>query len=129
VTRDEAQILALELVKELRREGSLAIAGASVFDPGPVTTGCTCDGKCGCNERCGCQDKQGCSCNERCPCDAKAAPAKAAWVINPDPTTSRAYVALDVAGSADDVVRALRTIRAGLRAQGLSDGAHEVSDE
>src|SRR4051794_21115079 len=94
---EELHRLALEILAEMRRGGPLAVGGALVFgsaDPPP----CPCDMNGGCNSVCGCNTKEGCGCNERCPCNARTVPARSEWVINPDPTKSRVYLALDASG-------------------------------
>lgn len=120
VTREELEQIVAHLLEEMRSGGLPVIGGASTFGPAQsVATSCNCDGRCGCDARCGCNAKEGCACNARCPCDGKAAPAKSSWVINPDPTRSRVFVTLNSSESPDEMLQALRNVRAGIAAQAV----------
>lgn len=119
MNREELLSLALEVLTELRREGPLAIGGASVVSTGgPIVTGCQCDMRCPCNEKCTCHGKDGCGCHDRCPCNGREVPARAEWVINPDPSESRVRLTLDASGPVETIVETLRKVRLGMRAQG-----------
>jgi hypothetical protein len=114
--RDDLRKLALEIVEEIKRMGPLALGGASVHDEPHVATDCSCDMLCGCNAKCGCNTKEGCGCNERCPCNARQIPMQSDWLIDPDPQASRVHLTLDASGSAESIVKALKNVRAGLKA-------------
>ena len=118
MNREELLSLALEVLAELRREGPLAIGGASVGGAGAPTTSCQCDGRCPCNEKCTCHGKDSCGCHDRCPCNGRQVPVKADWVINPDPRDSRVHLTLDASGPVETIAETLRKVRLGMQAQG-----------
>jgi|SRR6476469_5707180 len=119
MTPEELKQFAQSLVAELRASENFAVGGVSLRR-GSWATSCTCDGRCTCNEQCACNSKGDCGCNSRCPCDSKSIPAEVEWLINPDPTMSRAIAILNGSESPKEMLTTLQNIRAGMRAQGTA---------
>ena len=109
MTPKELKEFAQSLMAELRASENLAVGGVSLRR-GSGATSCTCDGRCTCNEQCACNSKGDCGCNSRCPCDSKSIPAEVEWLINPDPTMSRAIAILNGSESPKEMLATLQNI-------------------